>query len=143
MTTPRDDAKDRLAFHEAIDQQDVWKAPEMRAFAVALVRAAVEKLKNGQLHFSTDDVPEDQHPESSGVAGSVIEKLKNAHVIEPVGRMIDGQWYPERVRSARASRKGAWICKYQLCSLANGSEFLRRNAVAIFGQQQQLDLTAV
>ena len=132
MTTPRE------KFHEAIDQQDIWKAGEMREFAIALVSAAVMKLKAGQVYFTTDDVPEAKHPASSGVAGSVIEKLKNAHVIKPAGRMIEGQWYPERTRSTRPSRKGAWICKYELCSLANGCEFLERNAVAIAGQQLDL-----
>jgi hypothetical protein len=134
METPRE------KFHEAIDQQDIWKAGEMRDFAIALVSAAITKLKAGQLHFTTDDVAEEKHPASSGVAGSVIEKLKNAHVIKPVGRMIDNQWYPERTRSTRPSRKGAWICKYELCSLHNGCEFLERNAVEIAGQQ--LELTA-
>lgn len=134
-------ATPRESFHEAIDQQDIWKAPEMKAFAIALVRVAVEKLKAGQVHFTTDDVPEDKHPEGHGIAGSVIEKLKNASVIQPVGVMVAGKWYADRVRSMRPSSKGRWIGKYELCSLHNGAEFLRRNAVEICGQQ--LELTAV
>lgn len=132
MNTPRE------KFHEAIDQQDIWKAPEMKSFAVALVSAAVRKLKEGQLHFTTDDVPEEKHPQSPGIAGSVIEKLKNASVIEPVGVTHAGKWYADRIRSTRPSSKGRWIGKYQLCSLHNGAEFLRRNAVEIAGQQLHL-----
>lgn len=133
MQTPREQ------FHTAIDQQDVWKAPEMKAFAIALVKAAVEKLKAGQVHFTTDDVPEHLHPQSSGIAGSVIEKLKNAGVIQPVGVIHAGKWYADRIRSTRPTSKGRWIGKYELCSLHNGCEFLRRNAVAIAGQQLELN----
>ena len=60
----------REKFHEAIDQQDIWKAGEMRDFAIALVSAAVTKLKQGVIHFTTDDVPEAKHPTSSGIAGA-------------------------------------------------------------------------
>ena len=131
----------REAFRDAIDQQDIWKAGEMRDFAVALVSAAVTKLKAGSVHFTTDDVAEHLHPVSSGIAGSVIEKLKNANVISAVGVTHAGKWYADRIRSTRPTSKGRWIGKYELCSLHNGAEFLRRNAVAIAGQQ--LQLTAV
>jgi len=129
-------------FHAAIDQMDIWKNAEVKAFAVALVAAAVMKLKAGTLHFTTDDVAEDQHPASPGIAGSVIEKLKNASVIEPVGVMHADKWYADRIRSTRPTSKGRWIGKYQLCSLHNGCEFLRRNAVAIAGQQLDLPVLA-
>lgn len=125
-------------FHQAIDQQDIWKAGEMQDFAVALVSAAIHKLKEGIVHFTTDDVPEDKHPKSKGIAGSVVEKLKNASIIKTVGVTHAGKWYADRIRSTRPTSKGRWIGKYELCSLHNGSEFLRRNAVAIAGQQMQL-----
>jgi hypothetical protein len=128
-TNPRD------AFHEAIDQQDIWKPGEMRDFAIALVSAAITKLKAGQVHFTTDDVAEDKHPQSSGIAGSVIEKLKNASVIQSVGVTHAGKWYADRIKSTRPTSKGRWIGKYELCSLHNGCEFLERNAVEIAGQQ--------
>lgn len=131
----------REQFHAAIDQQDIWKPGEMRDFAVALVAAAVRKLAAGEIYFTTDDVPEDRHPQSPGIAGSVIEKLKNASVIEACGHFHEGVWCPDRVRSKRLKANGRWIGKYQLCSLHNGGEFLRRNAVEIIGQQ--LELSAV
>ena len=131
-TTPRE------SFHAAIDQQDIWKPGEMRDFAIALVSAAVRKLKAGQIHFTTDDVAEEKHPQSSGIAGIVIEKLKNASVIQAVGVMHADKWYADRVRSTRPTSKGRWIGKYELCSLHNGCEFLARNAVAIAGQQLTL-----
>jgi hypothetical protein len=135
MTTTTNFPEPREQFHCAIDQQDIWKHGEMRDFAVALVSAAVAKLKAGQVHFTTDDVAEDKHPQSSGIAGSVIEKLKNASVIRAVGVTHAGKWYADRIRSTRPTSKGRWIGKYELCSLHNGAEFLRRNAVAIAGQQ--------
>lgn len=144
MNTPTT-SDGREAFHEAIDQMDIWKNAEVKAFAVALVAAAVRKLKAGQMYFTTDDVPEEKHPASPGIAGSVIEKLKNASVIKAVGVMLDDpelpgkkKWYADRIRSLRPSSKGRWIGKYELCSLHNGCEFLARNAVAIAGQQMLL-----
>ncbi len=137
-TTAEKSLQARSKFHVAIDQQDIWKPGEMRDFAVALVSAAVTKLKGGSVEFTTDDVPEDKHPQSHGIAGSVIEKLKNASVIEAVGVLHAGRWYADRVRSSRPSSKGRWIGKYQLCSLTHGCEFLKRNAVAIAGQQMDL-----
>lgn len=138
MTTTTSESRE--SFHQAIDQQDIWKAGEMRDFAVALVSAAVRKLKEGQTRFTTDDVAEDKHPKSSGIAGSVIEKLKNASVIKAVGVTVGDKWYAERIRSNRPTSKGRWIGVYELCSLHNGCEFLARNAVEIAGQQ--LELTA-
>ena len=68
----------------------------------------------------------------------MIEKLKNASVIKPVGVTHADKWYADRVRSIRPTSKGRWIGKYELCSLHNGCEFLARNAVAIAGQQLTL-----
>ena len=131
----------REAFHQAVDQQDIWKPGEMHAFAVALVAAAVFKLKCGSLRFSTDDVAEHLHPKSSGIAGSVIEKLKNASLIESCGHMHDGVWCADRIRSTRLTSKGRWIGTYQLCSLNVANEFLLRNGQEI--AIKQLELTAV
>lgn len=128
------------AFHEAIDAQDIWKPGEMHSFAVALVAAAVLKLKGGHVRFSTDDVPEIDHPSSSGIAGSVVEKLKNASLIEACGHMHDGAWCADRIRSVRTSAKGRWIGTYKLCSLALGNAFLERNAVAVVRKQAELTL---
>ena len=130
-TTPRE------AFHAAIDQQDIWKPGEMRDFALALVSAAITNLKAGKVRFSTDDVAEAKHPKSPGIAGSVIEKLKNASVIKPAGHVHEGVWCPDRIRSTRPTANGRWIGLYELCSLHNGCEFLERNAVEIAGQQLQ------
>ena len=127
-TTPRE------KFHAAIDQQDIWKPGEMRNFAIALVAAAVRKLREGSLHFSTDDVAETDHPGSTGISGSVIEKLKNANVIKPVGVTHAGKWYADHIRSTRPTSKGRWIGKYELCSVSLAETFLRRNAVNIARQ---------
>ena len=107
---------------------------------MAVVAAAVTKLKAGALRFSTDDVPEADHPKSSGIAGSVIEKLKNASLIEACGHLHEGEWCADRIRSFRPSAKGRWIGTYKLCSLALGNAFLERNAVAVVRKQAELTL---
>ena len=128
----------REQFHAAIDRQDIWKPGEMRSFAIALVAAGIHALKMGRLKFSTDDVAEADHPQSPGIASSVIEKLKNAHVIEAVGVIVGDKFYPDRIRSLRANRKSAYIGLYQLCSLSVANEFLARNGHEIAVQQLEL-----
>jgi len=132
MNTPREQ------FHQAIDQQDIWKPGEMRSFAIAVVAAGIHALKMGRLKFSTDDVSETDHPQSPGIAGSVIEKLKNAHVIESVGVVVGDKFYPDRIRSNRPNRKSAYIGLYKLCSLNIANEFLARNGREIAIKQLEL-----
>lgn len=121
-------------FHEAICQEVVWKSGEMRRFAVELVRRAVERsLKSGEGSaggFTTDIVPSEVRGDGHGIAGSVIELLKNANVIEPVGINSGGKWYPERQRSTRPECKARFLCVHRLKSLAVAREFLRRNGAA-------------
>jgi len=109
----------------AVDQQIVWKNNEMMAFAVALVKHA--RALGNDAEFTTDIVPEDARGDGRGIAGSVIELLKNAHVIEPVGIMHRGIWYPKREISKRASSKSRYLNFYKLCSPEIAYEFLRRH----------------
>lgn len=118
-------------FQEAIAQQTIWKNFEMQQFAVTLIEKAL--AKGG--HFTTDIVPDslrsatNGHP-GTGIAGSAVELLKNAKVIQPVG-MLDsgGQWYALRTKSTRPDRKSAWLNVYQLTSHAIAQEFLRRHGL--------------
>ena len=117
-----------LKFQAAIAQEIVWKNPELQRFAVALVQRAVEK--GG--HFTTDIVPDDLRGDGTGIAGSVIELLKNAHVIVPIGHTdASGQWYALRMKSTRPDRKSAWLCVYQLTSPARAESFLARHGKII------------
>lgn len=112
---------------EAVDQQIIWKHPEMQTFAVALVRAALAKYEAGVSRFTTDLVPDDTRGDGTGIAGSVITLLKNAHVILPVGHSHAGVWFQQREKSTREGRRDAWINVYTLTSAAVAREFLRRN----------------
>jgi hypothetical protein len=115
-------------FHAAIEQEIVWKNPEMERFAVSLVRHA---LASGRPHFTTDIVPDADRGTGPGIAGSVVELLKNANVIRAVGHMNNGQWFALRVKSTRPDRKSAWLSTYQLTSAGMAESFLRRHGCAI------------
>lgn len=131
-------------FHEAICQEVAWKHPEMRRFAVELVRRALEiadagcQVSDGDAErcsalqgFTTDIVPVEARGDGQGIAGSVIELLKNANVIEAVGITQNGEWYPKRVKSSRPECKARFLCVYRLKSLKIAEAFLRRNAGAV------------
>ena len=124
-------------FQAAIAQQTVWKSAELRQFAVALVERAL--ARGG--HFTTDLVPDDLRGDGPGIAGSVVELLKNAKVIQPVG-MLDrgGQWFALRTKSTRGNRKGAWLNVYQLTSPALAQEFLRRHGLPPAPKQEEFAL---
>ena len=122
-----------LQFQAAIAQEVVWKNDELKRFAVSLVRHALE-LDGGRATFTTDIVPEEDRggvngsPAGSGIAGSVVELLKNANLIVPVGhKNAAGQWFALRQRSTRPDRKGAWLCAYQLTNPALARAFLQRH----------------
>jgi hypothetical protein len=124
------------AFHEAIAQEVVWKNDEIRRFAVNLVRRA---LAQGG-HFTTDIVPDTERGSGPGIAGSVIELLKNANVIQPVGYTApNGTWYALRCKSTRPDRKSAWLSVYQLTSAGMAESFLARHGAAP-GPLKQQDL---
>ena len=113
-------------FQTAIAQEIVWKNAELQRFAVALVAHALEQ--GG--HFTTDIVPDSERGDGTGIAGSVIELLKNANVISPVGHTHQGQWFALRTKSTRPDRKSAWLSVYQLTSTGAALAFLARHGVA-------------
>ena len=123
-------------FQQAIHAEIVWKNAEMQRFATALVRAA---LKLGG-HFTTDIVPDDLRGDGTGIAGSVIELLKNANVIQPVGHMHHGQWFALRTKSTRPDRKSAWLCVYQLTSTGLAEAFLKRHGTPLTVTQPEFAL---
>lgn len=140
-------------FHEAICQEVVWKNGEMRSFAVELVRGAIQRfdefdeergdeedtLKRDE--FTTDIVPDEARGDGHGIAGSVIELLKNANVIEAVGATIGLEWYAKRVKSSRAGCKSRYVGVYRLKSLAVARSFLNRNrGIGEVRSAEQLEL---
>lgn len=106
----------------AVNQQIVWKNAEMFRFAVALVTHAL--AAGGE--FTTDIVPDAERGSGPGIAGSVVELLKNASVLAPVGITQHGVWYPKRQKSSRANCNARYLCVYTLTSREVAVEFLRR-----------------
>jgi hypothetical protein len=122
---------------QAVDQQVVWKNAEMRAFSVALVRAALALAEAGTFKFTTDIVRDSERGDGTGIAGSVITILKNAHVIESVGFMREGKFYAERMMSGREGRKSAWNSVYRLTTHSAAREFLDRAGAPVETLRQQ------
>lgn len=120
---------------EAIHQQIAWKNSEMRSFAVALVRHALEQAGG---EFTTDIVPDSERGDGQGIAGSVVELLKNAGVIEPVGITQQGVWYPKREISKRPNCKSRYLCVHKLTSRAIAEAFLQRNGMKTAKQEELL-----
>lgn len=111
----------------AVDQQVVWKNDEIGAFAVSLVRHAVEAWDRGQYKFTTDIVPDAERGDGDGIAGSVVTQLKNAGVIQAEGVFQNQVFYAERIKSERTTTKGRWVGVYKLTSRAIAAEFLERH----------------
>jgi hypothetical protein len=132
---------DDINFHEAILCELTWKDPQMKCFAIHLVSLA---LKTSPDKFTTDIVPDDLRGEElgTGIAGSVVELLKTANVLEPLGVMSAGQWYPLREISRRPGCRSRYLNCYKLKSRALAAEFLRRHgrADAIPESQAEFEL---
>lgn len=136
MTTTEPIMSADLSFKDAIDQQIIWKNAELQGFAVELVRRALEK--GG--HFTTDVVPDTQRGDGHGIAGSAVELLKTAGVIQPVGHTHEGKWFALRTKSSRPDRKSAWLNVYQLTAPAVAQAFLARHGTGVVRPLVQAEL---
>jgi len=134
---------------QAVDQQDIWKDVEMRHFAVALISHALARLNAGNIHFTTDCVPDNERVVNgptgmvhigNGVPGSVITKLKNAHVIRAVGVIVAGKFYADSEKSSRGDAKTRSVDKYELVTRSAAEEFLRRNKIKPATPQLEMDI---
>jgi len=127
----------------AVDQQDIWKDAGMKAFAGALITHALRRLNAGEIYFTTDCVTAAERIVNgfhigNGVPGSVITKLKNAHVIRAVGVVVAGRFYADSEKSSRNDAKTRPVDRYELVSRAVAESFLRRHQVKT--ESPQLDL---
>jgi len=113
----------------AINQQAVWKNDEQFRFARALIWHALELQDAGVFEFTTDIVPDAERNGGPNVPGCTATKLKDAHLISPIGHMQEGVWFAKRAKSNREGRKDAWNNVYHLTSRALAEEFLRRQHV--------------
>ena len=125
-------------FQQAIHAEIVWKTPEVQKFAVALIRHALHLSATTGHHFTTDIVPDSERGTGTGIAGTVIELLKNGNLIEAVGVVQGGVFYPHRMKSTRKERNSAWLNVYRLKSVPLAQEFLRRNGQMILQAQLAL-----
>ena len=122
-------------FQQAIHAEIVWKTPEVQKFAVALIKHALDL--NGQ-NFTTDIVPDSERGTGTGIAGTVVEILKNANLLKSVGVTQGGVFYQHRMKSTREGRNSAWLNVYTITSTALAQEFLKRNGKMIL--QAELSL---
>lgn len=113
--------------NEPMCQQVAWKCGAVIAFAVHLVRVGLDTP-----HFGTDDVPDHLQPDGSGIAGSTVEMLRNAHVIRNwYGSDAEQGVVAGRRRSRRKEANGRKVDVYELCSRGAAVEFLRRHGAAV------------
>jgi len=76
----------------------------------------------------------------TGIAGSVVQILKSATVIEPCGVTVAGKFYADKVISRREGRNAAYIGVYKLVSESIAREFLRRHGRPVSIKQEELSL---
>jgi len=114
----------------AIAQEVIWKYNQVLVFAVALVEAALVRMKMGVTEFTTDIVPESARGDGPGIPGSVINLLQYAHVIAPAGITQDKVFYPLRIKSTRPGAQARHIGVYRLTSRQMAEAFLARNSSA-------------
>ncbi len=110
----------------------------MFTFAVSLIEHALMLLDRGIVRFTTDIVPAHDRGTGPGIAGSVIELLKNASVIEPIGIRSQGIWYAERVKSERPESKARYLNVLKLTSRHLAEMFLERNGRHYVGQPSRV-----
>ena len=123
-------------FQQAVIQQAAWK-PEFIEFARALVSCGLILHDMGCPYFGTDDVGEPYQPQGHGIAGSVCEFLKQAHVIEHYyGSHPESGINHGRRRSTRKSANGRKIDLYHLCSVTVAEEWLARHGGCMKRQQE-------
>ena len=123
-------------------QEVIWKNDEVLAFAVGLVKHALEKLQAGVTHFTTDIVPDAERGSGKGIAGSVVTMLQTASVIKPVGLEVEKVWYPLHIKSTRPSASARYVRVYQLTSADLAESFLQRNEALVPKQETQPELAA-
>lgn len=129
------------SFGAARDCQNAFKHAQIQRYATAFISAGIELLDRGVGHFGSDDVPESAIPQGSGIAGSAITMLLNAHVIAAFWQTIPEQGiYGGRRRSKREARNGAKIPLYRLTSRAAAEVYLTINRAEIPVGQQEMRL---
>ena len=123
---------------QAIITQWTYKPAAMRAMLVAVLTLAVSRRSLGEGGFSANDLPthgEEAHG-GSGIAGAVILSLKRDGLLAPVGKFIDGTFYPEIVLNACGNKIGV----YRLAKPTLARTLLERHTPAPTTTAAQLEL---
>ena len=131
-----------MNFDQARDSEQAFKHEEIRRYSVAFVQAGLALLDRGVGYVGSDDVQ--CAVDGTGIAGSAVATLRNAHVIKDHWGSHPGATPPVvhgRRRSKHASANGRKICTYEITSRAMAETFLDRNgAKVVRGQLELLEL---
>lgn len=121
------------------DQQDMWKPSEITGYAVAFILIALELAGKGITYVGADDVRFET--DGTGIAGSAITKLRNAHIITDYWEThADAGVFHGRRRSKKESANGRKVGLYRLASHGIAVTFLKRHNVSIVSRQGELKL---
>ena len=108
-----------------------WKSSDMLAYGVALVRAGYDLLRNAQVYFNNDDVPEADQPRDRTTVGATFMALSAAGVICPWrGNDPAAEIYGGIRRSTRPECHSHRNQLWTLTSVAIAEEWLRRHGYA-------------
>lgn len=110
---------------KAAGQITIWKNPELSDYCCAIVQIALDLLNRNVPYFGADDLPEDQKPNSTGVAGVAIKMLKCGNVIAncPAHDPENGVYHGRR-SSRHKSAHGREIRLYQITNRPIAEKFL-------------------
>lgn len=108
-------------FLEAQTTQWLWKTEAMKGMAIALVELALRQPDE----FAADDLPVTLAHGGSGIAGSIMSKLAENHIITRVGAQVGADFF-QKIRPSKAEgRKGSPIGVWKLADRAKAESFLR------------------
>jgi hypothetical protein len=97
--------KDKRNTDEAILKMWQFKPTEMRTMMVRVLKLALTGVE-----FSANDLPvhgQEAHG-GSGIAGAAVLQLKRDGILAPVGKWVDGKFYPEVVLNAGGNKIGVY-----------------------------------
>lgn len=124
---------------EAIIAKMAWKDDGMRAYAKALLEAALRLHIRGVHFFNNDDVGPMHQPGDRTTVGAVVRLLLNLNIIEPTGVHLPDQGIRFGTRrSTRAECNGHRNPLYKLTNTAIALEWLKRNGHPIAQPQGEL-----
>jgi hypothetical protein len=122
-------------------QIEEWKNEQLHKYCVSLVSAAIHLQDSGISFFGSDDVPEEDQPESKGIPGSAIHVLRGANVIDDFfGSIRDQKIVFGQRKSKRSLANGRKIKLYSLKSRGMAVEYLKRHGVKTEPVQMEMEL---